>query len=177
MQRKLVYYGDPVLRRHCEPVQTITDEIRQLCIDMIETMVANNGVGIAAPQVGVPLRIFISAMDGRDRDGYTVLSHPEIYINPKIISVSKKEILLSEGCISIPGVYEEIMRPQDVTIEALDINGNTFTIEATGWKARNLLHENDHINGVLHIDRVGKLRRKQLEAALKKIKKKYSDKK
>ncbi len=176
MPLKFVYYGDPILRRHCREITEVTEEIKELARNMIEMMRIHNGVGIAGPQVGIDLRIFISALDECDNNGYAVLSKPEVYINPKIIEYSDEEEIHSEGCLSIPGVYEEISRPIRVTVEALDIEGNPFQIKATGWKAWNLLHENDHLNGVLVIDRVGKLRRRQLEPALKKIKKKYSKK-
>lgn len=168
MLLKLRYYGDPFLRKHCREIHEVNDEIRQLAKDMIETMHSVNGVGLAAPQVGVDLRMFVSALS---EDGH--LTAPEVFINPKIIEVSEEGWVETEGCISIPGVYEEFERPTWVTMEAMNLEGKTFQRTGKSWRGRNLLHENDHLNGVLTIDRVGKLRRRQLEPVLKRIKKKY----
>jgi peptide deformylase len=177
MIRKLIYYGHPTLRKHCAEIAKITEEIRQLSVDLIETMHAFNGCGLAAPQIGVPLRMFISALDGRDKEGYAILGRPEVYINPKILFISHEKDVQLEGCLSIPGIFEDIARPYSITVEAMDLDGKVFQKNASGWKARNMLHENDHINGVLIIDRISKQRRRQIEPILKGIKKNYNPKK
>ncbi len=171
----LVYYGDPKLRMKCDPVQEINEEIRKLAKDMEETMFANNGIGIAAPQVGVLLRMFICLIEGDDAQGYPLHGTPKVYINPELSSPDRKVAQYPDGCLSIPGVYEKVERPISIEVKALDINGNAFIEKAEGWKARVIMHENDHINGVLFIDRMhSKERKKAIAAQLKKIKKKYN---
>ncbi|GAB4191851.1 MAG: peptide deformylase [Simkaniaceae bacterium] len=170
----LVYYGDPLLRKKSEPVKEINEEVRKLVKDMEETMFANNGVGIAAPQVGVLLRVFICLIEGDDAEGYPIYGKPKVYINPVISSPDPEVEQYVDGCLSIPGIYEKIERPISIEVEAMDINGSLFKEKAAGWKARNIMHENDHLNGVLFIDRmVNRARRQAIEMQLKKIKKKY----
>jgi len=170
----LVYYGNPSLRSRSAEVKEITDEIKQLCRDMIETMDANNGIGLAAIQVGKLHRIFILRPVLESEDGETTLGEAEIYINPKLSNPSKQTNILPEGCLSIPGLHTEVERPLSIHIEALDLEGNKISKEVTGFKAREIMHENDHLNGVLFIDRLPAKKRKEIEPGLKEIKKKYN---
>lgn len=175
MIKELRYYGHPDLRTKCKEVEEITDEIRQIAQDLIETVMANNGAGLAAPQIGYLVRMFVSCYDnGADHEGWPILCPPKIYINPQFSKPSATMITHGEGCLSIPGIYEKITRPCTIYCEAMDLDGNLFSEETTGWRARNLMHENDHLNGVLHIDRIHPNRRKKIEPRLREIKKKYN---
>jgi peptide deformylase len=162
----LVYYGNPLLRSRSEEVKEITEEIKQLCNDMIETMDANNGIGLAAIQVGKPLRIFVIRPLLKDEKGENILGKAEVYINPKLSNPSENTQIAQEGCLSIPPLHSEVERP-------ISIDGNKISKEITDFKARQIMHENDHLNGVLFIDRLPAKKRKEIEPELKKIKLKY----
>jgi len=170
----LVYYGNPKLRSKCLEVKQITEEIKQLCFDMIETMDANNGVGLAAIQVGKFLRILVIREVLEDENSEAYLGEAEVYINPRLSNPSEKTEKLPEGCLSLPGLHEEIERPFSIHVEALDINGNKISTKIKGYKAREIMHENDHLNGVLFIDRLPAKKRKEIEPFLKEIKAKYN---
>lgn len=169
----LRYYGDPILRQKAKPVEKITDEIRQLVNDMIETMRHHNGIGLAAPQVGRLVRIFVSPIEYEDEKGELHLGEPRVYINPTLINPSEALVERSEGCLSIPKLYVAVARPLSVEVEAMDLEGKLFRRECYGYLARNMMHENDHLNGVLFIDRVKGKRRTELEPALRQIKQQY----
>ena len=171
----IVFYGNKLLRARCAEVVEITPWIRQLVADMIETMDAKNGIGIAAPQVGHSLRIFVlrNYIEVEDK---TELSPPQVYINPKILHKSEETCIETEGCLSIPGIREEVERPVSITIEAMDLEGNHFTEELSGYNARVRMHENDHINGVLFIDRIHPIRRKKIAHFLKQIEERHGKK-
>lgn len=168
------FYGDPVLRKRCEPVSEITDEIRQLAKDMIETMDKNNGAGLAAPQVGRAIRMFVLRDYIVQEDGSWTLTEPKVYINPKLSRPGQDLITDVEGCLSLPGLRLDIDRPDRITVEALDIDGKPFTEEVEGYNARIRMHENDHINGVLFIDRIDEKTRNKIDPVLREIKKKYA---
>ncbi len=174
MLLKIHYYGDPVLRKHCEPIREITDEIRQLAKDMIETMDKNDGIGLAAPQVGHPIRLFVLRNYVLTEEGHWTLSEPKVYINPKLLNPSEDLVSDTEGCLSFPGLRFHVVRPNKITVEAMDLEGKTFVEELEGYNARVRMHENDHINGVLYIDRIDPNQRKKLDPILKEIKKKYN---
>jgi peptide deformylase len=174
MKLPIVIYGNPILRKRCEPIEVITDEIRQLVYDMVETMDANNGLGIAAPQVGRAIRLFVLRNYVELPDGQLTLSAPIVYINPKITFHSEDTLIDVEGCLSIPGIHENVERPARIKIQAIDLNGDPFEEEYEGYNARSRMHENDHINGVLFIDRLDKETSKAIEPYLREIKKKYS---
>ncbi len=174
MLLKIYYYGHPILRKRCEPITEITDEIRKLAKDMIETMDKNNGAGLAAPQVGRSIRLFVLRHYIFTEDGHWTLSEPQVYINPKFSSPSEDLVSDTEACISLPGLRLHVVRPEKITVEALDLDGNTFVEHLDGYNARLRMHENDHINGVLFIDRLDVSTRKKIESELKAIKKKYN---
>ncbi len=176
MKLKLYYYGDSELRVKAEPVEKFDEEIQQIIKAMVECMYQHNGMGLAGPQVGVFKRIFIHTVRGVDKYGYPVYGAPKVYINPKISIVGDEEWTESEGCLSFPKIYEDVVRPYRIKVEALDETGKPFTEEHEGWMARPILHENDHLNGVLFIDRISAHRKKALSHQLKKIKKKFSSK-
>jgi peptide deformylase len=166
---EVVCYGDPILRRKADPVLEITQELRDLTYNMVETMDAKNGIGISAPQIGRSIRLFVLRNYQETKEGELGLSDPIVYINPKIISVSRETCSETEGCLSIPGIREKVERPISIVLEALDLDGNLFKEEISGYNARVRLHENDHLNGVLFIDRLGSFRRKKIDSMLKQI--------
>ena len=143
--RNLVLEGDPLLRKTSRPVEEITPRIIKLLDDMADTMYyGGRGIGIAAPQVGVLRRVFI--VDVGDEHGLIE------FINPEILEASGSQTD-NEGCLSVPGKTCEVERPSHIKVKATDRNGNEFELEADGLLARCICHENDHLNGVLFIDK------------------------
>lgn len=154
MIREIRLFGDPVLREPAEPVAAIDDRVRALVADLVETMYEADGVGLAAPQVGVGLRVIV--VDTREEEGSGALA----LINPRIADASAETDKVEEGCLSIPGIAEIVERPARVVVEALDPDGEPVRIEADGLSARALQHEVDHLDGVLFLDRLSALKRK-----------------
>lgn len=136
---------DPLLRKKSKEVKEVNDRIVELAEDMIDTMYESNGVGLAAPQVGILKRVIVVDVNMEE-------SEPYVFINPKIIEQSGEQ-RGPEGCLSVPGVVGDVTRPQKLKIEALDIDGKKFTLEAEDFFARAICHEMDHLDGVLFIDR------------------------
>ena len=168
------YYGDPVLREQSKPIEEITDEIKELAHFMIDYADNNNGIGLSAIQVGVPIRLFVLRDYVVLPDGKWALSAPKVFINPKILWKSKETDTDTEGCMSVPNIQlGPIERPIKIKIEATDLEGNTFVEEREELNARVTFHENDHLNGVLHIDRLPPHVRKKIKPELDEIKKKY----
>lgn len=147
-------YPDKLLRQKARLVGKIGREVRNLASDMIETMRSADGVGLAGPQVGIGKRIIV-VQDIED-DGPAA-----VFINPKILR-KKGSSRICEGCLSVPGVTADIVRPESIVLEALDVDGKKIKIETGGLLARIVQHEIDHLDGVLFIDRVGFLRRKKI---------------
>lgn len=135
--------SDPILRKESKVVKEITGRVKTIIKDMIETMYHENGVGLAAPQVGILKRIFV--VDIQDGFGHRV------FINPEITEKKGKE-MGAEGCLSLPGVTGEVERSYSIVVKALNEKGEEFTLEAEGFLARAIQHENDHLNGVLFTD-------------------------
>jgi len=170
MKLPVHYYGDPILRARAKPVAAITPEIVQLVHDMIETMMANNGVGIAAPQVGKSLRIYIFCNEWQNEKGEFQLGPPQVVINPTLTLPSKETDELVEGCLSLPGIRVKVKRPIKVHISYTNLQGERINADLEGFTARVNMHENDHLNGVLHIDRSDPKDRRQIEMALRNMK-------
>ena len=142
-------YPDPILRKKSEEVKEITQEIKNLGQNMIETMVKGQGIGLAAPQVGELKRIItVKTQKG-----------PEIFINPKITKKSRETEILEEGCLSFPGLFLKIKRVKGVEVESLDIEGRKLHIKVIGVLAQAFQHEIDHLDGVLFIDRLSLVQR------------------
>ena len=140
--RNIVKIGDEVLRKKSFPVSEITDKTRELLDDMKETLIKSNGVGLAAPQVGVLRRIFIVLLDDKYFE----------FINPVIVEQSGSHTD-NEGCLSVPGKIGQVKRPYKLTVQAQDRFGNAFSIKASGLFARVICHEYDHLDGILYIDK------------------------
>jgi peptide deformylase len=146
--------GEPVLHSHAQPVASIDDEIRELVRDMEETMAAAPGVGLAAPQVGVSLRLFV--WNWHDDDGVEYRGtaiNPELWISPPPVGEPDDEAE-SEGCLSIPGERFGLRRAELAVLRATDLDGEAFKVQASGWLARIFQHEYDHLEGVLYADRL-----------------------
>lgn len=156
MIRQIRLLGDPVLREKCRPVEAVDEEVRELIEDLRETMYDADGIGLAAPQVGVPLRVFV--YDVREEEHL-----PGVLVNPRIVD-SSGSVRESEGCLSIPDLTEVVERHERVVVEGLDGSGNPARIEAEGLLSRCLQHESDHLDGVLFFDRISPLKRKMLLA-------------
>lgn len=152
-------YGDPVLRRKAKHVKEVTKEVRSLVGRMWTAMYENKGIGLAAPQVGVTKKVIV--VDTREEgEKYAV-------INPKIVRSSEACEFGNEGCLSIPGLDGDVLRPVNVVVEGVDISGQPVTIEASGLLARVFQHEIDHLNGVLFVDRIPEEQRTKLERTLR----------
>ncbi|MEI8125440.1 MAG: peptide deformylase [Parachlamydiaceae bacterium] len=174
MKLPLAYYGAPILRKKCKRVDKINDELRQLIHDMEETMMSLDGIGIAAPQVHHDLALFLVRVPKETESGEPEEEQTMVFINPKILEHSEEHWFRGEGCLSIPKVYGTVERPLRIKVEATDLNGSQFVHEYSDLEARAIMHENDHINGVLFIDRVQGKERQELDSALRAIKKKYA---
>ncbi len=155
MKLKLIYEGNPILRQTSKPVENITKSIKKLVADMFETMYADNGIGLAAPQIAKKKRVIII-------DLQTKKSIPIALINPEIIS-SRGETESEEGCLSCPGLTAVVKRAADVVAQGYDMNGNLIEIKAEGLLAIALQHEIDHLNGILFIDRLTPTERIKVE--------------
>ncbi len=145
--------GDPVLRERAAHVDAVDDEVRRLAGDMFDTMYEADGVGLAAPQVGIARRLIV--VDSRDPD-----VEPMAVINPRVVTSSSETDRAEEGCLSIPGIREVVERPGRAVIEGLDLEGRPIRVEAKGLLARIFQHEIDHIDGILFIDRISPLKRR-----------------
>lgn len=155
--------GDPILRQRAEPVAAVDDEVRQLIDEMLETMYDADGVGLAAPQIGISRRIVVIDVNEKEVPAFGL-------VNPVIVERSDAVERGEEGCLSIPGLKEIVERSARVVAEGLDRDGNPRRIEATGLLARALQHEVDHLDGILFLDRVSPLKRQMLLKRWQKIK-------
>jgi peptide deformylase len=152
--REILLLPDKRLRQVSDPVKTVDAEVRALVADMFETMYEAPGVGLAAIQVGVPRRIVTADIAKKDEE-----KQPQVFINPEIVWSSEEKCTYEEGCLSIPEYYEEVERPAQVKVKFTDLDGWAHEVEANGLLATVLQHEIDHLNGVLFIDHISKLKR------------------
>jgi peptide deformylase len=163
MLRPILKYGDTVLHDRAQPVDAITADIQRLIDDMIETMYAAPGIGLAAPQVGVPMRIFVVDISvGRDPKALLVL------VNPEFVEREGTQ-LEEEGCLSVPGFNATVMRPTRAVMKALDRRGEEQRYEATGLLARAFQHEMDHLDGTLFVDRLRGIKRDLIVRKIRKL--------
>jgi peptide deformylase len=152
--REIILLPDKRLRQVSDPVKAVDAEVRKLVEDMFETMYEAPGVGLAAIQVGEPRRIVTADTAKKDEE-----KQPQVFINPEIVWSSEEKSTYEEGCLSIPEYYEEVERPSQVKVRFTDLDGKAHEIEANGLLATVLQHEIDHLNGVLFIDHISKLKR------------------
>ncbi len=165
MLRPILRLGDSILTDPARPVEAITPEIKTLIDDMIETMYAAPGIGLAAPQIGVSLRIFVVDLSvGRDPAGLSVMLNPEF--------VAREGMQLEEeGCLSVPGFTATVARPKRVVVKGLNRHGDEHQLEGTGLMARALQHEMDHLNSCLFVDRLRGISRDLIVRKIKKLSK------
>jgi peptide deformylase len=157
----ILRYPDPRLHRIAEPVREVDEHIRQLVRDMAETMYAAPGIGLAATQVDVHLRVIvIDVSEARDQ--------LRVFINPEIVQHSAEAKVYEEGCLSVPGVYDEVERPDRVTVRALDQHGAAFTLDADGLLAVCVQHEIDHLNGRVFVQYLSRLKQSRIRSRIQK---------
>jgi peptide deformylase len=164
---KIRKYPDPILRGKCQEVKEVTEEIKNLGWNMIETMIENQGIGLAAPQVGELKRIIVVHPIEERSSEEKFKKKPQIFINPKIVKKSKETLIDEEGCLSFPGLFLKIKRSKSVEIEALNERGEKILIRAEGLSARIFQHEIDHLDGILFIDRVSFWQKMKIRKKLK----------
>lgn len=152
----IIKLGDEILREKCVEVTKFDDSLRMLVEAMIETLDEAEGVGLAGPQVGVTQRLFVVHLPDEE---------PRVFINPEIIETSLETNPYEEGCLSIPGLFHDVVRPSRVTVQARDVKGKPFTIKASGLLARVIQHENDHLDGIMYIDHLSDTEREKIERA------------
>ena len=164
--RPIRKFPDPILREKTREVAAVSDEIKTLVADMVETMYSKNGAGLAAIQVGTPDRIFIveaSVAGGDEND------HPIVFINPKIEWLSDETEVSEEGCLSFPGIYVPIKRSLRARVRATGLDGKEFVAEGEGLYARAMQHENDHLENKLLIDYVGPVKRQMIKRKMERM--------
>ena len=159
---EILEFPDPRLRTVAEPVEKVDDALRNLIDDMFETMYAAPGIGLAATQVNVHKRLIVMDLS-EDKD------EPMVFINPTITALTDDLAPYEEGCLSVPGFYEKVQRPARVRIDALDRNGDAFTVEADELLATCIQHEIDHLDGKLFVDYLSRLKRDRIKKKLDKI--------
>jgi peptide deformylase len=163
--RKILVEPDPFLRQVSQEVEKVDDELRKLMDDMLETMYAAPGIGLAAIQVGIPRRVIVIDLSKED------IKKPYYFVNPRIIKKSRNNSTYEEGCLSVPGQFAEIDRPDQCHINYLDYNGQKKELKAEGLLATCIQHEIDHLEGILFIDYLSKLKRNFIAKKLSKQKK------
>jgi len=152
--KPIIYLPDPVLRQQSLAVERVDSEMNSFIDDMLETMYDAPGIGLAAIQVGVPRRVLVIDVAGKEED-----PNPQVFINPELVATGDETSVYEEGCLSIPDYYAEVERPATVTVKHLGRDGKEMLTEADGLLATCLQHEMDHLNGILFIDHISKLKR------------------
>ncbi|GLT33243.1 hypothetical protein SLA2020_078470 [Shorea laevis] len=168
---KIVEYPDPILRARNKRIETFDDNLKKLVDEMIEVMYKTDGYGLSAPQVGVNVQLMVFNSAGEEDEGQEI-----VLVNPKVNKYSKKTRLFEEGCLSFPGIYADVERPESLKIDAQDINGARFTVEMSGLTARIFQHEFDHLQGILFFDRMTEEVLDSIRTELKELEKKYEEK-
>ena len=164
--RRIYETPDPVLRQISKPVETFDAELKTLVADMFETMYEAPGIGLAAIQVGIPKRILVIDLQEPEEEGGEPVRDPRVFINPEILTTSEQEVPYTEGCLSVPDQYAEVLRPDKIRARWRDEKGKSYEEEIEGLLAVCLQHEMDHLNGVLFIDHLSRLKR---DMVLKKL--------
>ncbi len=164
--REILEAPDPRLKVISEPVEVVDDDLRRLMDDMVETMYAAPGIGLAAIQIGVPKRVLVLDISNDEEE-----PNPRYFVNPEIVWTSDELAIYNEGCLSLPEYYAEVERPAACRVEYLDYDGNPQTLEASGLLATCIQHECDHLEGILFVDHLSSLKRDMILRKLAKAKK------
>lgn len=162
-------YGDPLLRRESKPIDKNYPALEQLIENMYETMYSADGVGLAAPQIGLSIRLFVVDASPMGEEEPDLKDFKKVFINPQILSTNGDEWEMEEGCLSLPGIHENVWREDEVTIHYFDENWIEKTETYRGYSGRVIQHEYDHLQGILFVDHVAPLRRKMLRGKLNAI--------
>jgi peptide deformylase len=168
--REILTVPDPRLKQRALTVETVDDATRALLDDMLETMYAASGVGLAATQIGIDQRIVVMDLDQRESEGEARTRKPRYFVNPEVIWASEETAPYEEGCLSVPEYYDSVERPSRIRVRYLDYDGKAVEEEAEGLYAVCFQHELDHLNGVLFIDHLSRLKREQAVKKVKKLK-------
>ena len=166
-KRTIIIEPDPILRKKSDAIEKVDDELRKLMDEMLETMYEAPGIGLAAVQIGILKRLIVIDISKEEK------KNPIFLINPEIITKSKNKSVYEEGCLSLPGQFAEIERPAECLIKYLDYQGKQKELKATGLMATCVQHEIDHLNGVLFIDYLSKLKKDMIIKKLQKKKKEF----
>ena len=158
---QILTIGNDLLKQKAKPVKTIGPEYIKIAEDLFEALRIGKGIGLAGPQVGLMERIFAIHVDGDE---------PRIFINPSITETSQETHKYEEGCLSVPGIYADVVRPKSVKVQAWNEKGRPFNLEASGIVARVILHEYDHLEGILFIDRIPEAKKNRILAKMEKTK-------
>jgi peptide deformylase len=167
----IVVYGDPVLRKKAAPIEMATEEFEEFMKNLWETMYYSDGVGLAAPQVGKSIRVFVVDASGGAKEEPELQDFKKAFINPEIIETSEEDCLFNEGCLSLPEIREDISRPVSIAIHYFDENFEEHTDTYKGYAARIIQHEFDHLEGKLFIDYLSPLKKRLLKSKLLNISK------
>jgi peptide deformylase len=165
----IVLYGSPMLRKVSAEVDLNDPGLTKFIDDMFETMYVSDGVGLAAPQIGRSVRVFVIDGSELSKEDPSLLGFKKAFINPRIVEYNNEKVIHNEGCLSLPALREEVQRPDKIRIRYFDENGSYFDETYEGMKARIIQHEYDHLEGILFIDRLSPLRRKMLTGKLNNI--------
>jgi peptide deformylase len=161
--RRVVRYGNATLKLRAREIETIDDSVKELAAEMFEVLERSRGVGLAAPQIGVSLRIIVLSIPQDDDTRWKC-----VIVNPELVA-KKGKTAFEEGCLSVPGIYEDIVRSEEVEVKGLDLEGKEITVKGKGLLARALQHELDHLEGVLIVDRLSSTKRHVLRKKLREL--------
>ncbi|KAM6548725.1 hypothetical protein CsatB_020401 [Cannabis sativa] len=167
---RIVEYPDPILRAKNKRIETFDDNLKTLVSEMFDVMYKTDGIGLSAPQVGMNVQLMVFNPVGERGEGEEI-----VLVNPRVNKSSKKTVLFNEGCLSFPGIYADVRRPESVKIDARDINGARFSVNLSGLPARVFQHEFDHLEGVLFFDRMTEEVLSSISTQLQALEKKYED--
>jgi len=166
----IVTYNDPVLRKKTKPVSDNSEKLQKMINDMFETMYNSAGVGLAAPQIGKSIQLFVTDTDAMTEEEDEERKYgPLVFINPEIVNLEGEKVKFEEGCLSIPELRDEVTRPELVTITYLDEEFNKQELTASGWMSRVIQHELDHLKGILFIDHLSAFKRRLHKKKLQQI--------
>jgi len=156
----IITYGSDILARKAAPVADFDAALAAFAADMFDALKRGKGLGLAAPQVDRSIRVFVTDVEG---------DKPRVFVNPEIVLTSQELVLIEEGCLSLPGLYQKVERPEAIRMQAFTEKGRPFTVEAEGMLARVLLHEYDHLDGILFIDRLPGAKRERALAQYQRL--------